>query len=227
MKDFLTVKEFAELANKTPQTIYKQLDKRLSPYVKSEKGQKLISAEALKEFYGVEQPIQPDSTENQPEVEQNQPDSTAKQPEVEVIQPDSTAEEQPNSTEKREEKVEAGKEKNTIETLNKLIEIIQQQLEEKDKQLAIKDKQIQDLSDRLAEAMQLTRGQQYIAAADKATGLLEADSKRGQQEEQPIDVNRAAATEKPASTTDNIKINTEEEPERQRKKSFWQRIFRR
>jgi len=55
--------------------------------------------------------------------------------------------------------------------LHRLIDLVQQQLAEKDKQLAAKDKQIQDLSDRLAEAMQLTHGQQYIAAADKVAQL--------------------------------------------------------
>ena len=64
-----------------------------------------------------------------------------------------------------------------IELLKHTLAIIEKQLEEKDKQLSIKDKQIQDLSDRLAEAMQLTKGQQYIAAADKATELIEVDNK--------------------------------------------------
>ena len=229
MKDFLTVKEFAELANKKPQTIYKQLEKRLKPYVTIHKGQKMISSEALKDFYGVEQPFQldstdfqPDSTVNQSDLNQIQLDSTVdKQP----FQPDSTAAVQPDSTEENDKKEKPNKENEQIEALNKLIEIIQKQLEEKDKQLAVKDKQIQDLSDRLAEAMQLTRGQQYITAADKTTELLEADTKRGQQEEQPIVVNEAAAAENPAPSADNTEKEAAEMPESPQKKSFWQRLF--
>ncbi len=112
-----------------------------------------------------------------------------------------------------------------VELLKSMLGVIQEQLKEKDKQLAIKDKQIQDLSDRLAEAMQLTRGQQYIAAADKTTELLEADTKRGQQEEQPIVVSEAAAAENPAPSADNTEREAAETPEPQQKKSFWQRIF--
>ena len=61
-----------------------------------------------------------------------------------------------------------------LAALNRLIDIVQQQLIEKDKQLEIKDKQIKDLSDRLAEAMQLTQGQQFIAAADKTKQLMDS-----------------------------------------------------
>lgn len=60
---------------------------------------------------------------------------------------------------------------------------MQKQLEEKDKQLAVKDKQIEDLSNRLAEALQLTKGQQYIAAADKTKELIEADTVRKEPQE--------------------------------------------
>ncbi len=206
MKDFLTVKEFAEMAKKKPQTIYKQLDKRLKPYVKNDKGQKVISIEALKEFYGVEQPFQPQPTDSQPHSTDNQPDST-------VTQPQSTAGEQPQST------AENKSDNDQIEALNKLIEIVQKQLEEKDKQIAVKDKQIADLSDRLAEALQLTKGQQYIAAADKTKELLEADTSHNDDEtieNDYIDSN----TDKRANSKD---VNSQEQPKK--KKGFLARIF--
>ena len=67
--------------------------------------------------------------------------------------------------------------------LKETIKIIQQQLEVKDKQLSNyeeqikqKDKQIEDYSSRLKEAIQLTRGQQYITAADKTSNLLNANN---------------------------------------------------
>ena len=172
MKDFLTVKEFAKEAGVSAQTIYKQLDKRLKPYVRLNKGQKEISAIALKEFYEVEQPIQLEPTENQPKPTDNQPNSTDNQPETTAgVQPKPTAEDTPSAQSDEQ-----------IAALNKLIEIVQKQLEEKDKQLAIKDKQIQDLSNRLAEALQLTKGQQYIAAADKTKELIEADTEKKEQQ---------------------------------------------
>lgn len=104
-----------------------------------------------------------------------------------------------------------------LELLRSMLSVIQEQLKEKDKQLEVKDKQIQDLSDRLAEAMQLTRGQQYIAAADKTTELLETDSKRGQQEEPIVEVNGAAA--------DNTKRAAAQEDDTKQKMSFWKRLF--
>lgn len=217
MKDFLTVKEFAEMANKKPQTIYKQLDKRLKPYVKIDKGQKVISAEALKDFYGVEQPFQPDSTVNQPKTTENQSDSTP-------IQPNSTAEtdagEQPNSTAETDEKTRPDKENEQIEALNRLIEIVQKQLEEKDKQLAVKDKQIADLSDRLAEALQLTKGQQYITAADKTKELLEADT--GRSGEGEIDLDYTAAAPNTKDTREQKEIDKSERG----LKGFIKRLFR-
>ena len=172
----LSVSEFAAAANVKPQTIYKQLTGRLEPYVITVRGKKRIRKEALTDFY----------SENQPESTENQPNST------ENIQPNST-ENQPESTQNQQ-----------IEALNRLIEMVQNELEEKNKQLAIKDKQIQELNDRLAEAMQLTKGQQYIAAADKTTELLEADNK-----------------------SDIIINETEPKQKNIKKKSFWQRLFER
>lgn len=212
MKDFLTVKEFAEMANKKPQTIYKQLDKRLKPYVKIDKGQRVISAEALKDFYGVEQPFQPNSTDIQPKPTENQLNSTP-------IQPHSTAGEQPHSTAEIEQKSKPDKENEQIEALNRLIEIVQKQLEEKDKQLAVKDKQIADLSDRLAEALQLTKGQQYIAAADKTKELIEADT--GRREEEGKDPDYAPA----ASATKDTTEQDEPQEQPQKKKGFFARLF--
>ena len=103
-----------------------------------------------------------------------------------------------------------------LAALHRLIDLVQQQLAEKDKQLAVKDKQIQDLSDRLAEAMQLTHGQQYIAAADRVMQLKESQ----QPEEETIIVSSPA----PAGTEQK-----EENPlaadNPLQKKSLWARLF--
>jgi len=94
-----------------------------------------------------------------------------------------------------------------LDLLQELVKTIQKELEEKNKQLEIKDKQIQDLSDRLAEAMQLTRGQQYIAAADKTKDLIEV----------------GAPVADPAADPDNAEPVEPEPP--QKKKGFFARLF--
>ena len=70
-----------------------------------------------------------------------------------------------------------------LKLLRDMFDAVRVQLAEKDKQIAayqeqiaMQNKQIQDYSDRLREAMQLTKGQQYIAAADKTANLLAAQS---------------------------------------------------
>ena len=101
-----------------------------------------------------------------------------------------------------------------LDLLQELVKTIQKELEEKNKQLEIKDKQIQDLSDRLAEAMQLTRGQQYIAAADKTKDLVDKEMEK---EADTIDVS-------PAAVPSHIEPDPEEERP-QKKKGILARIF--
>ena len=68
----LTVQQFAALIGKSPQSIYKRLNKvdnpvdnqvvnPIQPYVVVVEGQKMLKIQALSELYGmeVEQPIQP------------------------------------------------------------------------------------------------------------------------------------------------------------------------
>lgn len=61
-KELLTIQEFAMAAGKKPQTIYKQLNNRLKPYVQLVDKQKMLKSSALKEIYNitVEQPNQPE-----------------------------------------------------------------------------------------------------------------------------------------------------------------------
>lgn len=121
------------------------------------------------------------------------------------------------SGEKFGEKPPSGEKSEEVELLRQALDIIKAQLEEKDKQLAVKDKQIEDLSNRLAEAMQLTRGQQYIAAADKTTELLEADKNNTavKNAEAPVE-----SGERAAASAMNI-----DEPQPQKKQSFWKKLF--
>ena len=103
----------------------------------------------------------------------------------------------------------------SMEFMRAMLSTIQEQLAAKDRQIAayeaqiaVKDEQIRDYSERLKEAMLLTKGQQYIAAADKTAGLLEAAAN---QEEEVI-VAAAAG-------------NAEEPVEPAKKKGFWQKLF--
>ena len=98
--------------------------------------------------------------------------------------------------------------KENIDFMRAMLATIQEQLAAKDKQIAayeaqieFQNKQIKDYSERLKEAMMLTKGQQYISAADKAAELLEASGTH----EEVIIANNKTAPDK--------------------KKSLWKRIF--
>lgn len=72
-----------------------------------------------------------------------------------------------------------------LELMRTMVKTLQEQLDIKDKQIAtfaeqlsIKDKQINDYSIRLAEAMELNRGQQYIAAADKVEKIAASNGEK-------------------------------------------------
>ncbi len=102
-----------------------------------------------------------------------------------------------------------------MELMRAMLTTIQEQLAAKDKQIAayeaqiaMQNEQIKDYSERLREAMELTRGQQYIAAADKTAGLLEAAA--ASQEEEVIVAPAAGDAEEPAAPV---------------KKSFWKKLF--
>lgn len=220
MKDFLTVKEFAEMANKKPQTIYKQLDKRLKPYVKIDKGQKVISAEALKDFYGVEQPFQPDSTVNQPKTTVKDENSTENQSNSTFdSQPKSTEKQQQTSLEKRIDELE--------KLLQKQIEEDRQEKEFLKEQIRQKDKTIENLTENLKMAQQL-------AAADKKK-LLEIEQR--QQDKETVEADKAAEviTPAPAANQEQGQADNQQEKEQpqerglkaflRRLKAFLRRLF--
>lgn len=103
----------------------------------------------------------------------------------------------------------------SMEFMRAMLTTIQEQLAFKDKQIAayeaqiaMQNEQIRDYSERLKEALDLTRGQQYIAAADKTAELLEA---AGNQEEGKIVI---------SSDEESVEAETPA------KKSFWKKLFR-
>lgn len=102
-----------------------------------------------------------------------------------------------------------------LELMRIMLSTIQEQLAAKDRQIAayetqiaLQNEQIKDYSERLREAMELTKGQQYIAAADKTAGLLEATMNK--EESEVIE----------GSISNDIR-----EARLPEKKSFWKRFF--
>ena len=191
-----TMKQIAEwlgVSKPTAQKIAKKLD--IKPcyidditqcrFYTLEDTEKIISQRQPNFDFSALRPLQNDTANTE-----NKPQSFAETPQNDSA---NFAESAANTAKEPQNFAETPQKDNSnseLELLRHTLEIIEKQLEEKDKQLSIKDKQIEDLSNRLAEAMQLTKGQQYIAAADKTTELLEVDTK-------------------------------------EKKKSFWKRLFKR
>lgn len=92
------------------------------------------------------------------------------------------------------------------ELLKNTLSVLESQLALKDRQLEEKDKQISELLKRLSDSMEVTKGLQYITAADKTTQMLQANSGTAAQEQQQEPQQQKT-----------------EEPKRKRK--FWDRVF--
>lgn len=135
----LTVQQFAALIGKSPQSIYKRLNKvdnpvdkqvvnPIQPYVVVVEGQKMLKIQALSELYGieVEQPIQPGC---QPESEKL---STPFNPVEQPIQPPVDEKSSDEVAFLREQIRHQGA---MIESLNKELEKEREHNREKDRQL--------------------------------------------------------------------------------------------
>lgn len=191
-KDYYTVKEIADLVKVSKTTIQKIIKSIGIDFDYVEKNRQYYSFDKAKRIIldfnpDFEFPIVENQSEKQSE---NSKSITAN---IENSCENSKTKSENSKTEAEDQ----------IAALNRMLDIIQKQLEEKDKQLSIKDKQIADLSDRLKEAMLLTKGQQYIAAADKTTELIEA------------------------ATDPEQKTNSFDPDLPPKKKSFWERWFSR
>lgn len=171
-----SIKEFAEKAGVSQSAIYQQLDGRLKPYVITIKGKKRLDAAALREFYEES----PQEGENFKEFEANSSENSSFSSRSEADQNENEKKIQANSSQvKSESQVNSSE----IELLRSIVQTIQEQLSVKDQQLAAyeeqlanKDKQIADYSERLKEALELTKGQQYIIAADKTVQLMDKEN---------------------------------------------------
>lgn len=212
--EYLTVQEFAEAAGVSKQTIYKQMNSRLAPYVQTIKGQKKIAATALHEFY---------DTVEQPKSTENKLDSTEKNSETTENQPDSTTENQPDSTESQ-------KQTSLEERIDELEKLLKRQIEEdrqekeflKD-QIRQKDKTIENLTENLKIAQQL-------AAADKKK-LLEIEQKQQEKEQSIVVEDQTRDVINPAADQEQGQgeqaAADQEEAAKQQKglKGFFRRLF--
>lgn len=178
----MTIKELAEsigVSKTTINNIIRELN--LSPALKEGHKQMLDlnddEVKAIRDYLLIPHTVlkSTEKTENQTE---NQTKKTENQ-----------TEKTENDTEKSEN---SEKQTEKLEPTDILIEMLREELKIKNEQLAVKDKQIADLSDRLAEAsanlsdaLKATRGQQYIAAQDKAVQLMELDTQPKQPAEPP------------------------------------------
>lgn len=144
-KDWLTVKEFAELAGVSVQSIYKKLGKANNPiqrYLKVVDGVKYISYTAYEVLY---------SGSPAPRVaEQEQPPQMEEQPQVK------------SSTDR------------ILDILEQQLEEQRRQLQEKDKQIAAQAEQINSLLARLEESSTIINQQQQLTAMN-IKGLLAAE----------------------------------------------------
>lgn len=209
MSDY-TVKEIADLLGVSKTTIQKAIKAADITYDYVERNKYFYKCEKVKQIISSIRPDfdfsqlanSPTETDNSQTQADNQTDNLRNETDNSQTQAANSQTETDNS--------QTGE----IAALHRLIDLVQQQLAEKDKQLEIKDKQIAALNDRLAEAMQLTQGQQYIAAADKTKQLM--DSKAAA--EATIEV-------APAPATTDGETDTHAAVEPPPKKGFWARLF--
>ena len=196
-KDLLTVKEFAELAGVSVQSIYKKLGKENNPiqrYLKVVDGVKYINRKAYEILYSAGSAAMTTEEDH-------------RQPEEEQLKPQREEAETPPPPKSSTDRI--------LDILEQQLEEQRRQLQEKDKQIAAQTEQINSLLARLEESSQIINQQQQLTAMNvKAlTG--------GEVKDTPAAVEVApqepVAEEKPAAE--------EVAPPPPSKKSIFKRIF--
>lgn len=161
MAEFISIKNFAELAGVSTQSIYKRIrktDNPIQPFLKREDNQLTIDKVALNVLYGIEV----DQTTTQPSLKVENP-----------LQNDSETKE--NVKETKEEATAS----------NKVIDILREQLQAQRKDIEEKNTLIAELNHRLAEVTTLLDQQQKLSIADKKRILeLEAGEQERQEKEE-------------------------------------------
>lgn len=167
--ELLTVQQFAALAGKSTQSIYKRLnrvDNPIQPYVVVVDGRKMLKRQALSELYGMEvaQPIQPGC---QPENEK-------------LSTPLNQVEQRFEPLEKESDEIVFLREQ--IRRQNTMIEVLNKELEKEREHNREKDIQLLDTLAKLAETQAaLAAGQN----AEKQKALAETLIEGKQQAEMP------------------------------------------
>lgn len=149
--EYISIKEFAEIAGVSQQSIYKRLNKKdnpLQPYFKEVEGKKFLRRSALS-LYEVEA-------------------AAGVEPEQSEVEQEEKAAAKPKEKKDSSERL--------LDLLEQQLQEKDRQLLEKDKQLQEKDKQLNSLLQRLEEANQIINQQQQLTAIDKKS-LLEIDDK--------------------------------------------------
>ena len=211
-KDLLTIKDFAQLAGVSVQSIYKKIGKPNNPiqrYLVELKGLKYIRRAALDVLYS--------------------PAPTAAASPAEI-------EEQPPQTD------EPAKTKSSTDRLLDILETQladqRRQLEEKDKQIADQSRQISQLLEQIAESTKIINQQQQLTAMNTQLLLGQPAAATGREEEPPAVVVEPPApaedpgpvvVEPPQEAEEELpaapaSTGTEEEQPPQ-KLGFFQRIF--
>ena len=166
--EYLSVKDFAERAGVSQQSLYKRLNKsnnQLNNYIEVVDNQKMIDIRALQEIYGVEveQPIQPNI---QPVEQPIQPLLQA-----EIEEKNDLIEFLKDQLRAKDEQIESMRNNNDTtsdEALNETLnEAVLKQLDILNEQLKAKDKQIENLQKLLDQEQQLNAmNQQKILALE-------------------------------------------------------------
>lgn len=164
MSDFISIKEFAELAGVSTQSVYKRIrkvDNPIQEFLKKEDNQLTIDKVALKVLYDVEV------------------DQTTTQPSLKVGNP------LQNDNKTKEDVKESKEIKEEATASNKVIDILREQLQAQRKDIEEKNTLITELNNRLAEVTTLLDQQQKLSIADKKRILeLEAGEQERQEKEQ-------------------------------------------
>ena len=199
MREF-TVKDIAELLGVSKPTIQRAINAAAIEASREDKQTRYYSLDAAA---AISAKVKPDfdfgACVGGSETPPHEPPPTETPPQTAATDGE-TAENEPPQTETEPKQADTPPQTaESLEFMRAMLSTIQEQLAAKDRQIAayeaqiaMQNEQIKDYSDRLKEAMELTKGQQYIAAADKTAGLLEAAANREENEVEVIIADPAA-----------------------------------
>lgn len=197
--NYLTIKEFAAAAGVSQQAVYKRLEKALKPYYKIIDGKKMIAKEGL-ELYNFST-IQPTIKSTVVEPVEN----------TEAVRPSGGFSSLNHSTNPTTGLTTTEAQ---FEALNKTLEILQRELE-------VKNKQIDDLNNRLAEALKTVDNQTLLLNQQQQLSLM--DKIEGKAETTTADTDYTIAGQGDLERR-SVEIPTEEQP-KQESKGFFKRLF--